>query len=47
VARGSGVGLALAKLLVEAQGGRVGLETTPGLGARFWIELPAPAAAPE
>jgi two-component system OmpR family sensor kinase len=41
VARGSGIGLAVVKALVEAQGGRVGLDSTPGLGARFWFELPA------
>jgi signal transduction histidine kinase len=39
--RGAGVGLALVKALVEAQGGQVGLESAPGQGARFWIELPA------
>src|SRR5207253_10169945 len=39
VARGGGIGLAVVKALVEAQGGRVGLESTPGLGARLWFEL--------
>ncbi len=47
---GSGVGLAVVKALVEAQGGQVGLESAPGHGARFWFELPEtavrPAAAP-
>jgi signal transduction histidine kinase len=41
VARGSGIGLAVVKSLVEAHGGRVGLESAPGQGACFWIELPA------
>jgi signal transduction histidine kinase len=45
VARGSGIGLAVVKALVEAHGGRVGLESTPGLGSRFWFELPATGAA--
>jgi signal transduction histidine kinase/HAMP domain-containing protein len=45
VARGSGIGLAVVKALVEAQRGRVGLESVPGQGARFWIELPAAGAA--
>jgi two-component system sensor histidine kinase KdpD len=43
-ARGSGIGLAVVKALVEAQAGRVGLESAPGRGARFWIELPAAGA---
>jgi signal transduction histidine kinase len=41
VARGSGIGLAVVKALVEAQGGRVGLASTPGSGACFWLDLPA------
>jgi signal transduction histidine kinase len=40
--QGSGIGLAVVKALVEAQGGRVGVESTPGAGARFWFELPVP-----
>ena len=39
--RGTGIGLALVKALVEAQGGRVGLESGPAGGALFWFELPA------
>jgi signal transduction histidine kinase len=42
VARGSGIGLTVVKALVEAQGGRVGLDSTPGRGATFWVELPSP-----
>ncbi len=38
---GHGIGLALAKRLVELQGGSIGVESTPGQGATFWIELPA------
>jgi PAS domain S-box-containing protein len=37
---GSGIGLAVVKALVEAQGGRVGVESAPGQGTRFWFELP-------
>ena len=40
VARGSGIGLAVVKQLVEAQDGRVGLESRPGFGSCFWFELP-------
>jgi signal transduction histidine kinase len=40
VVPGAGLGLAIVKALTEAQGGRVGLESVPGRGARFWVELP-------
>ena len=38
---GHGIGLALAKRLVELQGGTIGVISAPGEGATFWIELPA------
>lgn len=38
---GHGIGLALAKRLVELQGGSIGVVSTPGQGAAFWVELPA------
>ena len=38
---GHGIGLALAKRLVELQGGSIGVLSTPGEGATFWVELPA------
>ncbi len=37
---GAGMGLAVVKTAMERMGGRVGLESEPGKGARFWIELP-------
>ena len=38
---GSGIGLALAKRLVEDMKGRIWFETVPGEGTSFFIELPA------
>ena len=37
---GHGVGLALAKRLVELQGGSIGVISAPGEGATFWALLP-------
>ena len=38
--RGSGVGLALVKHIVEAHGGRVTVDGRPGEGSRFTLHLP-------
>lgn len=37
---GTGVGLAIVRKGVERLGGQVGLESKPGEGSRFWIDLP-------
>jgi signal transduction histidine kinase len=37
---GTGVGLAIVRKGMERMGGRVGVESEPGLGSRFWVELP-------
>jgi len=42
--RGSGLGLAIVRGFVEANGGRVWVESLPGQGATFVVELPLEAA---
>ncbi len=41
---GTGVGLAIVRKAVEQMGGRVGVESEPGAGSRFWVDLPARAS---
>ncbi len=46
-AGGSGIGLAIARAIIEAHGGRAHAESEgPGLGARFVLRLPAMATSP-
>ncbi|MFO1216804.1 MAG: ATP-binding protein [Burkholderiaceae bacterium] len=40
---GLGLGLAIARRLCEAMGGRIDASSRPGKGSTFWFELPLPA----
>ena len=37
---GTGLGLSIVKRLAELMGGSVGVDSLPGQGARFWIDVP-------
>ncbi len=44
--RGAGLGLPIAKGIVEAHGGRIGVESALGAGSTFWFSLPVAPTAP-
>lgn len=37
---GTGLGLTISKQLIELMGGRIGVESQPGVGSCFWVEAP-------
>jgi PAS domain S-box-containing protein len=41
---GTGIGLAIVRKAVERMGGSAGIESQPGRGSRFWVQLPRAAS---
>ena len=42
---GTGLGLLIVREIIEAHGGTVGVDSTPGVGSTFWFRVPRPRRA--
>ncbi|MED5622067.1 PAS domain-containing hybrid sensor histidine kinase/response regulator [Ideonella sp. BN130291] len=45
-AEGTGIGLVVTKRMVELMDGQIGVNSTPGMGTLFWVDLPAEVPHP-
>jgi PAS domain S-box-containing protein len=43
---GTGIGLALVQQITQLLGGKIGLQSTKGVGSNFWVELPLTTSIP-
>jgi hypothetical protein len=44
ICEGTGIGLAIVRKAMERMGGQAGVESKPGRGSRFWLQLPRATA---